>query len=77
MGDYINLVHGIKELETSTEGNICKKEIVGLSNSMISAANQTMAETIMFMMVEADRNKKPIFCPPKGFSLSATEVEEL
>jgi len=77
MGAYMDLTQNIKRLETSTDGNICKKEIIGLSNEMISAANQTMAETIMFMMVEADRNKKPIFCPPKGFWLSADAVEEL
>lgn len=77
MGAYIDLVHNLKRLETSTNGNVCKKEIIGLSNDMISAANQTMAETIMFMMAEADRNKNPIFCPPKGFWLSASAVEGL
>lgn len=77
IGAYIDLMHNIKQLETSTDSSICKKEIIGLSNDMISAANQTMAETIMFMMVEADRNKKPIFCPPKGFWLGAGAVEKL
>jgi hypothetical protein len=66
MGNYIDLSHAISKLERINANGPCKKEIINLSRSVISASNQTIAESLMLMMAEAERNKKPIFCVPKN-----------
>lgn len=75
MGSYINLMHGINQLEHSPDKATCKKEVIDLSKEMISAADQTIAETIMLMIAESARDKNPIFCVPKNFDLNADSVE--
>lgn len=77
MGTYKNLIDGINAIEKEPNTLICKNEFVTLSKQIISAANQTMAETIMLMLVDADKNKKSIICVPKNFYLGAREIEDL
>lgn len=77
MGTTIDLMHSINQLEHLPHKNAYEKQAITDSLNMIAASDQTMAETIMLMIAESARERKPIFCVPTDFDLSANSVEQL